>query len=101
MSGGEWTIDGIAHALTVPEQRMKFLRAINMTPLTELPAVLERWVRHVTALEAARPGVEALRAQFQETGGLPAEFEETEESAASFEALRELTLAAAPERGAA
>ncbi|QKV98318.1 hypothetical protein HUT19_42135 (plasmid) [Streptomyces sp. NA02950] len=101
MSGGEWTIDGIAHALSVPEQRMKFLRDINMTPLTELPAVLDRWVRHVTALEAARPRIEALRGQFQETGQLPAEFEETEESVAAFDELRERTLAATPERGAA
>lgn len=101
MSGGEWTIDGIAHALSVPEQRMRFLRDINLTPLTELPAVLDRWVRHVTALEAARPGIEALRARFQETGQLPAEFEETAESASAFDELRERTLADSSERGAA
>ncbi|MDJ0465046.1 hypothetical protein [Streptomyces sp. H27-C3] len=101
MSSREWTIDGIAHALGVPEQRMKFLRDINLTPLADLPAVLDRWVRHVTALEAAKPGIEALRAQFRERGSLPLEFKETPESAVAFDELRERTLASKPERGAA
>ncbi|TQE33181.1 hypothetical protein [Streptomyces ipomoeae] len=68
MSGSEWNIDRITHTLWMPEQRMRFLRDVRLKPLTELPAVLDRWVQHVTALEAARPGIEALRARFQETG---------------------------------
>ncbi|WP_435058462.1 hypothetical protein [Streptomyces sp. bgisy060] len=88
MSSGEWTIDGIAHALGVPEQRMRFLRDINLTPLADLPTVLDRWVRHVTALEAAKPGIDALRARVAAGEALPAEMEHSEESAAAFERLR-------------
>ncbi|MGP3951266.1 hypothetical protein [Streptomyces sp. 7N604] len=88
MSSREWTIDGIAHAIGVPEQRQKFLRDINLTPLADLPAVLDRWVRHVIALEAAKPGIQALHAAAAAGEDLPAEFQHSDEAASVMEQWR-------------
>ncbi|MEU2565097.1 hypothetical protein ABZ626_38100 [Streptomyces longispororuber] len=47
MSEQPWTIDAIAHAIPNADTRQNFLRAVNLTPLPELPEVLARWQRFV------------------------------------------------------
>ncbi|CAM5412078.1 hypothetical protein GCM10010329_77120 [Streptomyces spiroverticillatus] len=101
MSSQEWTIDGIAHALGVPDQRMQFLRDINLTPLPDLPAVLDRWVRHVSALEAAKPAIESLRAAAAVGEELPAALQHDDDSAGVLEGWRDQARAARQGRGAA
>lgn len=101
MSSQDWTIDGIAHALGVPEQRMQFLRDINLTPLQDLPQVLDRWVRHVTALEGAKPAIDRVRAAAAAGEDLPAALQPDEASQDVVEQWRADAREARQRRGAA
>ncbi|MFD3516250.1 hypothetical protein [Streptomyces sp. NPDC058657] len=101
MSSQEWTIDGIAHALGVPEQRMQFLRDINLTPLPDLPTVIDRWVRHVSALEAAKPAIDTLRAQAAAGEDLPPALQHDDASADVLAGWRAQAREALQRRGAA
>lgn len=81
-----WTVDAIAHALPHPELRQTFMRQVNLTPLPDLPAVLDKWVRFVGEWEAGQPEIEELRAYaLEHDGQLPPEHQETPESVAGFE----------------
>jgi hypothetical protein len=75
MSGEQWTIDAISHALPHPELRARFQREVTFTDVHELPAILQRWVAFIERFGAERPRVEQLRNQVQQTGHLPPGYE--------------------------
>ncbi|GAA3384433.1 hypothetical protein [Streptomyces racemochromogenes] len=77
MSDTPWTIDSIAHALPHPVIRQKFLGEVNLAPVDQLQAVIDKWVRFVTEWEAGRPRIEELRDYFIKHGHLPPEYEAT------------------------
>ncbi|MET9293374.1 hypothetical protein [Streptomyces sp. NPDC003077] len=83
----EWTIDSIAHALS-PERRHEFLREINLTPVSGLPAVLERWIRLATARREMSDTVRAAEAHHAAHGVLPPGLEPTDEATAHLDELR-------------
>lgn len=75
MSEQQWTIDSIAHALPHPVTRQKFLAEINLAPVDELPAVIDKWVTLVERLEASKPALDKIL-QFAQThnGELPPQY---------------------------
>lgn len=77
MSDTPWTIDSIAHALPHPVTRMKFLGEINLAPVDQLQAVVDKWIAFVERWEAGRDHAERLRDYFTEHGHLPPEYEAT------------------------
>lgn len=77
MSDASWTIDSIAHALPHPELRATFMREVSFTEVSELPAILDRYVRFIEKIEADRPRIEALRARIGENGELPDDYAAT------------------------
>lgn len=77
MSETPWTIDSIGHAIPHPVTRQKFLTEINLAPVDQLEAVIDKWVRFVTEWEAGRPRLEELRTYYTEHGHLPADYEAT------------------------
>lgn len=82
----KWTIDSIAHALPHPDLRARFAREAYFTEISDLPRILEPWIRLVEDFEANRPRVEHLRSYYRDHGQLPAEYEaESTEGAAQYE----------------
>ncbi|MFD8142461.1 hypothetical protein [Streptomyces sp. NPDC059708] len=77
MSETPWSIDSIAHALPHPVTRQKFLTEVNLAPVDQLQAVIDKWVRFVTEWEAGRARNEQLRDYFKVHGHLPADYEAT------------------------
>lgn len=75
MSEQTWTIDSIAHALPHPLTRQKFLAAVNLAPVDQLPDVIAEWVRLVERLDASRPALERV-IQFAQNhhGELPPQY---------------------------
>ncbi|MEV6250646.1 hypothetical protein AB0M38_31390 [Streptomyces sp. NPDC051742] len=57
-----WTVDRLHHALPHSASRQQLLADVNLTPIDELPAVLDRWAA-ADALQAAAPRIAAARAQ--------------------------------------
>ena len=73
----DWTPDQIAHSLPAPTLRAEFVRQLNLTPISELPALARRWVAMVEQLQAAAErGREVHQFQQQHDGELPAGFVE-------------------------
>lgn len=77
MSETPWTIDSIAHALPHPVTRQKFLSEINLAPVDQLQAVIDKWVAFIDRWEASRAHAERLRDYYTEHGHLPPEYEAT------------------------
>ena len=71
----DWTIDSIAHALPHPDLRAAFMREVNFTEVSQLPAILERWQRLVEDFDAGRPHITRLADHYREHGELPAKYE--------------------------
>ncbi|MER8002938.1 hypothetical protein [Streptomyces sp. NPDC095613] len=61
MAHEQWTVDRLHHALPHSALRQQLLHDVNLTPIEDLPAVLDRWARAVEQLEDAAPGIEAAR----------------------------------------
>ncbi|MFE4720486.1 hypothetical protein ACFVFJ_44050 [Streptomyces sp. NPDC057717] len=89
VSGHDWSIDSIVHALPSSDLRQQALRDIHLAPVGQLEQVIARW-QAVAArwVQVEQPRIEEARAQYDATGGLPAEHEETAESADRFDAWR-------------
>ncbi|MFF6903535.1 hypothetical protein [Streptomyces hydrogenans] len=58
-----WTVDRLHHALPHSASRQQLLADVNLTPLAELPAVLDRWTKAAETLQAADGRIAAARAQ--------------------------------------
>ncbi|MEU3750541.1 MULTISPECIES: hypothetical protein [Streptomyces] len=58
-----WTVDRLHHALPHSASRQQLLADVNLTPIGELPAVLDRWAAAADTLLAAAPRIAAARAQ--------------------------------------
>ena len=72
-----WTIDSIAHALPHAVTRQKFLSEVNLIPVDQIQAVIDKWVSFLDRWEAGRERAEQLREYFTEHGHLPPEYEAT------------------------
>ncbi len=96
MPSEPWTIDSIAHALPHPVTRQKFLAEINLAPVDQLPALLQRWIRVAQEWADAGPRIQALRDHYKQHGTLPADYE-----AALVDVTDELQKQAGHARGAA
>lgn len=92
MSGHDWSIDTIVHALPSPDMRQQALRDIHLAPVGQVEQVIARW-QAVAArwVQVEQPRIEEARAHHDATGRLPAEHEETAESADRFDAWRQQT----------
>ncbi|WP_329580079.1 hypothetical protein [Streptomyces sp. NBC_01361] len=90
MSGHDWSIDTIVHALPSPDMRQQALRDIHLAPVGQLEQVIAHW-QNVAArwVQVEQPRIEEARAHYVATGNLPAEHEETAESADRFDAWRQ------------
>ncbi|MER6432090.1 hypothetical protein ABT272_30850 [Streptomyces sp900105245] len=75
-SQDKWTVDGIHHALPHSRLRQQLLSDVNLTPIDDLPARLQGWTDAVRTLEAARPGIEAVRAYVKKHGQLPPDLQD-------------------------
>ena len=58
-----WTVDRLHHALPHSASRQQLLADVNLTPIDELPAVLDRWAGAAETLKAAASRIAAARAQ--------------------------------------
>ncbi|MET7520707.1 hypothetical protein ABZS88_46930 [Streptomyces sp. NPDC005480] len=89
MSGHDWSIDTIVHALPSPDMRQQALRDIHLAPVDQLEQVIARW-QAVAArwVQVEQPRIDEARTHFNASGSLPAEHEETAESADRFDAWR-------------
>ncbi|MFC9262239.1 hypothetical protein [Streptomyces hydrogenans] len=58
-----WTVDRLHHALPHSTSRQQLLADVNLTPLDELPVVLDRWAQAAETLQAAAGRIAAARAQ--------------------------------------
>ena len=58
-----WTVDRLHHAMPHSASRQQLLADVNLTPLDELPAVLDRWTTAAETLQAAAGRIAAARAQ--------------------------------------
>ncbi|MFD4320473.1 hypothetical protein [Streptomyces sp. NPDC058548] len=58
-----WTVDRLHHALPHSASRQQLLADVHMTPVAELPAVLDRWAAAAETLQAAAGRIAAARAQ--------------------------------------
>ncbi|MFE1230608.1 hypothetical protein [Streptomyces sp. NPDC058745] len=56
-----WTVDRLHHALPHSASRQQLLADVNLTPIDELPAVLDRWAAAAEALQAAAHRIESAR----------------------------------------
>lgn len=56
-----WTVDRLHHGLPHSASRQQLLADVNLTPINELPAVLDRWAAAAEALQAAAPRIAAAR----------------------------------------
>jgi hypothetical protein len=77
-SSDPWTVDRIAHALPHPDARHEFLRLVHLTPIGDLPDLLDRYAQAAESLLAGLPHARALAAQTAATGKDP-EFDEVDE----------------------
>ncbi|MGW2445787.1 hypothetical protein [Streptomyces sp. NPDC001675] len=75
-SHDEWTVDRVHHALPHSALRQQLLSDVNLTPIEDLPARLQRWTDAAKTLEAVRPGIEAVRAYVKEHGQLPPDLQD-------------------------
>jgi len=73
-------VDRIAHALPHPEARHEFLRLVHLTPIDDLPVLLERYVEVAEELIAGLPRARALADRIAATGQDP-ELDEVDEAA--------------------
>ncbi|MGW4390978.1 hypothetical protein [Streptomyces sp. NPDC004685] len=102
MSGYDWSIDTIVHALPSPDMRQQALREVHLAPLDQLQEVVARWrAVAVRWVEVETPRIEEARALHTATGRLPVEHEETAESADRFDAWRQQMEQLRQQRGAA
>ncbi|MFH8581603.1 hypothetical protein [Streptomyces zaomyceticus] len=62
-----WTVDRLHHALPHSASRQQLLADVNLTPIDELPAVLDRWATAADQLQAAATRIAAARAQHADT----------------------------------
>ncbi|MFF9070495.1 hypothetical protein ACF09E_34635 [Streptomyces sp. NPDC014891] len=58
-----WTVDGLHHALPNSASRQQLLADVHLTPVAELPAVLDRWAAAAETLQAASGRIAAAREQ--------------------------------------
>lgn len=75
-----WTVDRIAHALPHPDARHEFLRLVHLTPIGDLPVLLERYVEAAEKLIAGLPRARALADRIAATGQDP-ELDEIDDAA--------------------
>ncbi|WP_405434825.1 hypothetical protein [Streptomyces anulatus] len=75
MAHEDWTVDRLHVALPHSASRQQLLQDVNLTPIENLPAVLDGWAAAAERLESARPLIEAARAHMKVRGVLPAELE--------------------------
>ncbi|MFD5121283.1 hypothetical protein [Streptomyces sp. NPDC058385] len=69
MSGHDWSIDTIVHALPSPDMRQQALREVHLAPLDELQEVVARWrAVAVRWVEVETPRIEEARALHTATG---------------------------------
>lgn len=94
MAHEDWTVDRLHVALPHSASRQQLLQDVNLTPIDELPAVLDRWAAAAESLEAARPEIEAVRAYVTKHGALP-------DSVDTADMTQEIHRDAGPRRGAA
>ncbi|MFB7867323.1 hypothetical protein [Streptomyces sp. NPDC056069] len=66
-----WTVDRLHHALPHSASRQQLLADVNLTPIDELPAVLDRWAAAAETLQAAASVIEIARANAKAIGPLP------------------------------
>ncbi|MEU8764270.1 hypothetical protein [Streptomyces sp. NPDC048659] len=66
-----WTVDRLHHALPHSASRQQLLADVNLTPIDELPAVLDRWAKAAEALRSASGLIETARTTEKTTGLLP------------------------------
>jgi len=72
-------VDRIAHALPHPDARHEFLRLVHLTPIDDLPVLLERYVEAAEKLVAGLPRARALADRIATTGVDP-ELDEADEA---------------------
>jgi hypothetical protein len=103
VSGHNWSIDAIVHALPSPAMRQQCLRDVHLAPLDELQGVLDRWQAiAVHWIEVEAPKIEEARAHFNKHGEAPPQYEEeTEDSRTAHQAWRARMRQAQRDRGAA
>ncbi|MBK3583205.1 hypothetical protein ACFCZ4_34165 [Streptomyces microflavus] len=75
MAKEDWTVDRLHVALPHSASRQQLLQDVNLTPIEDLPDVLDGWAAAAEQLEAARPLIEEARARTAARGALPAELE--------------------------
>lgn len=75
MAKEDWTVDRLHVALPHSASRQQLLQDVNLTPIEDLPDVLEGWAAAAEQLEAARPLIEDARARTAARAALPAELE--------------------------
>ncbi|MFD3881190.1 hypothetical protein [Streptomyces microflavus] len=75
MAKEDWTVDRLHVALPHSASRQQLLQDVNLTPIEDLPDVLDSWAAAAEQLEAARPLIEEARARTAARGALPAELE--------------------------
>ncbi|MGW5932069.1 hypothetical protein ACWF2L_38410 [Streptomyces anulatus] len=71
MAHEHWTVDRLHVALLHSASRQQLLQDVNLTPIENLPAVLDGWAAAAEQLESARPRIEAARAHMKTCGVLP------------------------------
>ncbi|MFF8422965.1 hypothetical protein [Streptomyces sp. NPDC015680] len=71
MGHEDWTVDRLHVALPHSASRQQLLQDVNLTPIEDLPAVLDGWAGAAEVLEAARPMIEAARVSMAARGVLP------------------------------
>ncbi|MDP5315567.1 hypothetical protein [Streptomyces poriferorum] len=75
MAHEDWTVDRLHVALPHSASRQQLLQDVNLTPIEDLPAVLDGWASAAEQLESARPRIEAARAHMKTRGVLPDDLE--------------------------
>ncbi|SCK56011.1 hypothetical protein YUYDRAFT_07431 [Streptomyces sp. ScaeMP-e48] len=75
MAHEDWTVDRLLVALPHSASRQQLLQDVNLTPIEDLPPVLDGWATAAEHLEAARPRIEAARAHMTTHGVLPDDLE--------------------------
>ncbi|MFJ9530858.1 hypothetical protein [Streptomyces cyaneofuscatus] len=75
MAKDHWTVDRLHVALPHSASRQQLLQDVNLTPIEDLPTVLDGWATAAEQLESARPLIEEVRARAAARSALPAELE--------------------------
>ncbi|MFL3870589.1 hypothetical protein LT966_28810 [Streptomyces griseobrunneus] len=75
MAKEDWTVDRLHVALPHSASRQQLLQDVNLTPIEDLPHVLDGWAAAAEELESARPLIEEARARAAARGALPAELQ--------------------------